>query len=71
MTKLATCCGYRKIKAGQAWGDYVGYVRRLSKRIGVQPTEAERTKMADLKAQAASERDAYRAHCADETLEHK
>lgn len=71
MAKLPTCCSFRKIKAGQAWGDYVNYVRRLSKRIGVQPTEAEKARIAELKQVATKERQAFRDHMADETLEHK
>ena len=71
MEKLASCCGFRKVKAGMAWSDYRSYVRRLAKLRGVQPNEAQRAKLLELKEQAARERQAFQDHCADESLVHQ
>jgi hypothetical protein len=70
MEKLASCCGFRKVKAGQAWSEYRDYVRRLARKQDTL-SESQRDRMAKLKGIATSERQAFHDHCADESLEHK
>jgi hypothetical protein len=73
MSKLPSCCAFRKLKAGQCWGEYTSYVRRLSTKLGrgVKPNEEQIVEMKRLKDMAARQREAYRDHMADESLEHK
>jgi hypothetical protein len=69
VTTLPSCCSFRKIKAGQAWGEYKDYVRRLSKHQTL--TSEQQKRMTSLKEIARTEREAFREHCADESLEHR
>jgi hypothetical protein len=69
MEKLASCCGFRKIKAGMAWSEYRAQVRKLSRFRTI--SETEKVELTRLKEIAANERQAFHDHCADESLEHK
>lgn len=69
MEKLASCCGFRKVKAGMAWSEYRDYVRRLSRKSEL--TTEQRERMGKLKEIAANERQAFHEHCADESLVHQ
>ena len=69
MEKLASCCGFRKVKAGMAYREYRDYVRPLSRRSEL--TTAQRARMDQLKEIASNERQAFQEHCADESLEHR
>lgn len=68
-TKLASCCGFRKVKAGMAWSEYRALVRRLSRFRSI--SDEEKAELARLKEIAANERQAFHDHCADESLEHR
>ena len=69
MEKLPSCCGFRKVKAGMAWGEYRSFVRRLSRFREI--SEAEKAELARLKEASTREREAFREHCADESLVHQ
>lgn len=69
MEKLASCCGFRKVKAGMAWSEYRSFVRQMSRRSEL--TTAQRERMDKLKEIATNEREAFHEHCADESLVHQ
>lgn len=65
----AACCNFRRIKAGQAWGDYRKKVRQFSRHQRLTAEQA--AELAKLKEQATKERESFHEHLADETLEHQ
>lgn len=69
--KMKQCCGWSWLKVKQERQDLRHFVRRKASKTPREFTEAELKELRELSDRVRSAREAYEAHLADESLEHR